>query len=398
MYPKTPGPKTKPSAASSTRRPTRRQLEAPIENGDVSGEESINESINSSDEELDVCGVSMDSDDECQLKGTDYFQEVALKPRKSDNTLKNLDLSVLQDASKCPEKEKATREAVIRHYERSLYPNVYSLLIENFNVVLYGVGSKRFLLDRFKESWLADQWCLKICGYFLELNLKITLIKLSALFDIETTSNESDFLERIANLDDDLPDRFLVIHSMDALFQTDPKIKRFLIKLYTACNGKLHIVATVDNINSGLMFDQKEAQRLNLVYLEATTYESYRLEFGYVQSATSRRNKKGMLGLNEQTQTSAGILNVYKSLPRNSQEVLLIIFHEWIEYNELNRKLTTKKSSGKQDEESGKGLEFKMVCQKAREHFLVTSGMCFSFGCLTARSLAWLAYLALLST
>lgn len=375
VYPKTPVPKkaalnstsdgnfkavmkVDPPSKGSTRK---RNLELSI--ADVSGEvEPINSSVD----------VSFGSSDNDHQPRSDYFHEVSVKVLKSENTLKKLDLSVLQNASKCSENDKAAREAVIRCQERVLFPNVYSLLISGFNVILYGVGSKRILLDRFKDGWLCDERYLKICGYFPELNLKIILIKLSALFDIEATSNEKDFFEPAANLGSD---RFLVIHSMDVLFQTDPKVKRFLIKLYAECRGKLHIIATVDNINSALMFDLKQAQQLNLVHLEATTYESYDLEVGYIQSA-NKKNKKGMLGLNGLT--SNGILNVYNSLPANSKSVLLLIFREWMAYRELNRKLTTKKS-GKQDEEAGKGLDFKRVAISAREQFLANSGMLLSF-------------------
>lgn len=329
-------------------------------------DEAANENIWSSDVSEDD---QFNSSNEFQPQ-SDYFQAISQTVKKSGNTLKKIDMSLLSssNASKLTEKDQADREAVINGYANSLFPEVYGLLTAKFSVILYGVGSKKNLLDKFKEQWLADEKFLKIYGYFLELNLRTILIKLSKLFGIEETTNECDFFKQAAELKDDL---FLVIHSMDILFKTDAKIKRFLTKLNAECGGKLHIVGTVDSINSALMFDLKEAQKLNLVHLEATTYESYHLEIGFLRSGS--KNKKGMLDLQGQTLTLTGILTIYNALPEHTKHVLLLIFREWLEHRELNRNIG--KKSGIQEEDDVKGLELKTVAQKAREQFLANSGM-----------------------
>lgn len=304
-----------------------------------------------------------ESSDDCQPR-IDYFQDISMRVKKSDNTLKSLDLSVIKSLDRCSEKD-GIKEIVIEHYEKELFSKIYSLLTENFSVILYGLGSKKNLLDAFKDRWLADEKFLKIYGYFLELNLKVILIKLGKLFDLNSI-NEADFYDEAANLDTDI---YLIVHSIDVLFKTDPKIKSFLINLYVKCNGKLHIVATVDHINAALMFDLIDEEKLNLVCFETPTYESFQLERAY--STNSKKNKKGLLNLDEQTLTINGIMNVYKSLPENSKQVLMLIFKEWIENKEL--RTLAKKTKNKNDDDTN-GLAYARVLLKCRQQFLVSSG------------------------
>ena len=244
----------------------------------INSENELNNDNDISKSTTDLSNASSSDDGDYQM-GSDYFLDTTIKVKRSKNTLKNLDWSVLKSVDrsssssrKClDDKDNNFKEIVIDYYECELFSKVYSLLIKNFNVILFGLGSKKHLLDAFKDKWLLDERFLKICGYFMELSLRCILIKLSKLFRMETT-NENDFYEQAARLDEDI---YLIIHSIDFLFKTDAKIKRFLVNLISKCNGKLHLIATVDHINSALAFDLKDEQKLNLVYLEATTYANF---------------------------------------------------------------------------------------------------------------------------
>lgn len=112
-----------------------------------------------------------------------YFIAQSTRTKTSGKTLQDIDLSALRlSADQGPvnylESTEARKELFTR-YEKTLFPEIYFLLLEGANVLTYGFGSKKSLLKIFCDKWLSDEFKLTIYGFFPELTYKYVRTRLS---------------------------------------------------------------------------------------------------------------------------------------------------------------------------------------------------------------------------
>ena len=232
-----------------------------------------------------------------------------------------------------------------------------------FNVILYGLGSKRELIDGFRNKKLADSTHLVVNGYFPGLTMKQVLHTLSCdlLSQVGTFKNHSEHAKSICRAleenqgeeegegqgDGCVKEVFLVVHNIDGPSLRSEKAQTPLSIL--AQSPHVHVLASIDHINASLVWDQGRLSRFNWLWHDVTTYEPYLEETSYENSLMVKQS--GALAL-------SGLRHVIQSLTPNAQGIFKLIVGYHLECGS---------QTGYQ------GFPFHDCYMQCRERFLVNS-------------------------
>ncbi|XP_069138400.1 origin recognition complex subunit 2-like [Argopecten irradians] len=276
----------------------------------------------------------------------------------SDRTLARLGSSkmdqeglnkVLQDvtADENCESEKMYQE------HRENFNNWMYQLCQGFNMLLYGLGSKRKLLEDFRDTHLSELSHLVVNGYFPSLTIKHILNAIT--YDIlEYNGSFKGPLDQVACIRTELEqqgfqDFFLIVHNIDGTMLRGEKAQNIL-SLLSQIPG-FHILASVDHINAPLLWDQSKCCRYNWLMYDVTTYLPYTDETSYENSLLVQQS--GALALSSMT-------HVMKSLTSNAKNIFFLLAR-----HQLSNK----------DNSTYLGLSIQELYQQCREAFLVNSDL-----------------------
>lgn len=141
---------------------------------------------------------------------------------------------------------------LVQSYEH-LFDRWLYVLSEDFNVILYGVGSKRCVLQQFQSQKLNDQPCIVVNGFFPSLTIRSILetIVIDLLENSRVPSNIGDTIDLIdCQLSENNVDLFLIVHNIDGDMLRNSKSQAVLASLAQLKN--VHMIATIDHINAPL--------------------------------------------------------------------------------------------------------------------------------------------------
>ncbi|XP_056452591.1 origin recognition complex subunit 2 isoform X1 [Gadus chalcogrammus] len=222
-----------------------------------------------------------------------------------------------------------------------------------FSVVVYGLGSKKALLEDFRLSQLSQELHLVVNGFFPSITLKSILnaVTSEALDHQGTFRNPSDQIDYISQTLKDSPDLhiYLLIHNIDGSMLRGEKTQSALGHLASLPN--MHLVASIDHINAPLVWDQCKQSQFNWLWWECVTYQRYVEETSYENSLLVQQT--GALALSSLT-------HVLRSLTSNARGIFKLL----VEFQLENR-----------DNPSYIGLSFQDFYQRCREAFLVNSDL-----------------------
>uniref|UniRef100_A0A8D3E6E4 Origin recognition complex subunit 2 n=1 Tax=Scophthalmus maximus TaxID=52904 RepID=A0A8D3E6E4_SCOMX len=222
-----------------------------------------------------------------------------------------------------------------------------------FSVLVYGLGSKKALLEDFRVSHLAQEIHLVVNGFFPSITLKSILNALTCeiLEHQGSFRTPSDQIQFIAQTLKDSPDLhvYLLIHNIDGPMLRGEKTQSALGQLASLPN--LHLVASLDHINAPLVWDQFKQSQFNWLWWECVTFQHYAEETSYENSLLVQQT--GALALSSLT-------HVLRSLTPNARGIF---------------KLLVKFQLENKDNPSYTGLSFQDFYQRCREAFLVNSDL-----------------------
>lgn len=225
-----------------------------------------------------------------------------------------------------------------------------ALLMEGFNLLLYGVGSKMKLLQTFKAEFLYEYPSVTINGF----NPGITVQEIVSTI-LRQVMGEESLAVGLANQVEqivkhfscrDADDLFLLVNNIDGSGLRNNKAQAVLSQL--ACAPHIHIVGSVDHINASLLWDQEQLKTLRLIWINATTLEPYVLE----SSLEPLRNSTST--------TLSSLQHVFCSLTPNARRIFLLIARYQLDHK---------------DTPGYTGLSFQECYQRCREAFLVNSDL-----------------------
>lgn len=289
----------------------------------------------------------------------EYFEaHSSSKVLTSDRTLQKLKRTKLDQETlhnllkKVPPSFSAELKQLNQQYEQLFHKWILQLHL-GFNVVLYGLGSKRDLLERFRTTMLKDSIHIVINGFFPGINVKSILNSITeeVLDHTGTFRSVLDQLEWIINKfkEDSSLELFLLIHNLDSQSLRGDKSQQIIGQLSSLHN--VYLIASIDHLNAPLMWDHAKQGLYNWLWYETTTFSPYTEETSYENSLLVKQS--GSLPL-------SSLVHVLRSLTPNARGIFRLL----IKYQLDN-----------QDNPSYIGLSFQDFYQQCREAFLVNSDL-----------------------
>ncbi|NXA06015.1 ORC2 protein, partial [Sapayoa aenigma] len=289
----------------------------------------------------------------------EYFEaHSSSKVLTSDRTLqklrkRRLNQQTLHDLLKKAPLAYAAEIKDLNQQHESLFSKWMLQLHLGFNIVLYGLGSKRDLLEKFRTSLLQDSVHLVVNGYFPSITVRSILNSITeeVLEHIGTFRSPLDQLEFIAKRfkEDSSLELYVLIHNLDSQMLRGERSQQILAQLSSL--PSIYLIASVDHINAPLMWDQAKLSLYNWLWYETTTFSPYVEETSYENSLLVQQS--GSLALSSLT-------HVLRSLTHNARGIFRLLAQYQLE---------------KKDNPSYPGLSFQDFYQQCREAFLVNSDL-----------------------
>ncbi|TPX62966.1 hypothetical protein PhCBS80983_g00119 [Powellomyces hirtus] len=275
--------------------------------------------------------------------------------KTSNNTLSKLPPLSPQSLNECLKKIAAKHQnqiSLLTSLHQDQFDQWFFELRQGFNLLFYGYGSKRPLLNQFASEILDDGRVLVIHGFFPALTIRSILKKITDEV-LQYEGPVGSLLDHLSIIISTLKEPlYLVVHNIDgqALRSTTAQ----LILTTLASHPTIHLVASVDHINAPLLWDNVQQSRYNWVWHDITTFASYAAETSMEGSLLS-----GNSGT-EGPRLANGVIHVLRALNMNARKMYKILCDHQIK-------------GGDEVE----GLSYTAWYQKARENFFVSNEMTF---------------------
>ncbi|NXF95295.1 ORC2 protein, partial [Eubucco bourcierii] len=289
----------------------------------------------------------------------EYFEaHSSSKVLTSDRTLqklrkKRLTQQTLHDLLRKAPLVYADEIKTLNQQHENLFSKWMLQLHLGFNIVLYGLGSKRDLLEKFRTSLLKDSLQLVINGYFPSITIRSILNSITeeVLDHRGTFRSPPDQLEFIIKRfkEDSSLELYVLIHNLDGQMLRGEKSQQIFAQLSSLPN--IYFIASVDHINAPLMWDHAKLSLYNWLWYETTTFSPYVEETSYENSFLVQQS--GSLALSSLT-------HVLRSLTLNARGIFRLLAQYQLE---------------NKDNPSYPGLSFQDFYQQCREAFLVNSDL-----------------------
>ncbi|KZC12422.1 Origin recognition complex subunit 2, partial [Dufourea novaeangliae] len=293
------------------------------------------------------------------MRTDEYFQTQSEKVITSDKTLEHLRNSRLTKEQL--EELLANQSYISRRHKKNicsltesyatLFPMWYFIMEQGYTVLLYGLGSKRCLINNFYKS-ISYHPSLVVNGFFPSLTVKdvldgiiVDLLELSSPTD---TSACIDLIERTLKKNRKCR-LYLLIHNIDGIMLRSNKAQDLLSCLASIPN--VCVLASVDHINATLLWDHKKHSKFDFFWWDTTTFLSYQEETSYESSLLVQQS--GTLAL-------SSLHNVFLSLTSNAKSIYILLAKYQLS-NSSNVNFT--------------GMAFKDLYRAGREGFLVSSDL-----------------------
>ncbi|CZR60078.1 related to origin recognition complex subunit 2 [Phialocephala subalpina] len=261
-------------------------------------------------------------------------------------------------------------------------------LNQQFNICLYGWGSKKSLLMQFADHIYksqADHTRAKIVvvnGYVHNLTIKDVLNTVASAVaerGHKLGAQPAEMLENlIALLEEDKEQEItLILHSIDRAPLRKPAVQSILSRL--SSHPQVHMVASADHPSFPLLWDSSLRSTYNFLFHDCTTFQPYTSEIDVVDEVHELLGRSG-----RRVGGKEGVSFVLKSLPENAKNLFRVLIGEQLaamedgsgaamegnEYDENEKRPT----NFKQNEP---GVEYRVLYKKAVEEFICSNDMAF---------------------
>jgi len=264
--------------------------------------------------------------------------------KTSDNTLSNVSLLNHEEYYNTIKAWQDPHQPEIEHLE-TLHARAFDQWIfeleQDFNICLYGWGSKRALLTSFADHFLNSSTdeeaqgppeIIVVNGTSPTLTLRSILLTLASLLPslVPTHTLPTQPTTILALLLPALsthPSRItLLIHSLDSPFLRRPAAQSLLSTL--ASHPKISIIASVDTPRFPLLWDISQRSRFNFLFHDATTFRPLDVELqgsggGVVDEVNKLLGRSG-----RRVDGREGVGYVLRSLPENARRLFGLLVAE----------------------------------------------------------------------
>ncbi|GJQ12749.1 hypothetical protein GpartN1_g4540.t1 [Galdieria partita] len=209
---------------------------------------------------------------------TEYKKYDSNKENQTAKAPENFQAQVLSLEEEFAEERREIRDKYIGQFER------WFEILQEFNILCYGSGSKRNVLNAFAERCKQISSTVVVHGYHNLFSLKELLGKIEKeILHLPTeVSNRRTPAEQVRNIErhltkDSFPSSiFIIVHNIDGPKMQSAEVQEILSHI--ASIPKINIIASMDHINAPLLWNRTIYQRLNWYWEQVTTEDSYLYE------------------------------------------------------------------------------------------------------------------------
>ncbi|KAI9105004.1 origin recognition complex subunit 2-domain-containing protein [Phlyctochytrium arcticum] len=302
-----------------------------------------------------------------------YFADLYdTKIHTSNNTLSKLpplDPATFRAALATAPQKHNSQISMLQSLHEEQFSQWYFELSQGFNLLFYGYGSKRNLVNKFATETLNDFPLIVVNGFFPSLNIRFILARLREVVFPDQTGPVGTIQDQLDALCEHLRDPtsdkvYLVVHNIDGAPLRNPTAQRFLSVLASLPN--FHLVASIDHINAPLLWNSVHTTLYNWVWHDLTTFEPYTHETTSYGSLLMQHSGAG--GGRGVALDVRGVVYVLRSLNSNARRVFQILCEHQI--------AATAEGTGRV-EEGDVGLPYHRFYAKAKEAFVVSNELTF---------------------
>ena len=288
-----------------------------------------------SDQDVALSCASIRSDSSSSSSSTEY-----------DSSSENEGGTSRMEEARRFEDERYRDELCALYKDHQKLYNYWNLLMSNdFNIILHGVGSKRQLIEEYRNHSLRGEAQVVINAH------SITLHQLLVTLDDILQQKHGGFTSHVehcqyicqAFMDGKGPQRlFIVVHGIDGLRnETGQQCLALLAR-----SPVVHMLASTDHVNGCLLWDQTMLRHFNWVWFDCTTFRDYH------DDQITNYTQQHMPDDTMHTLDSVNL--VINTLTSNAQKIFELIARQ-----QLNQSQST--------------ITFQECYHRCRERFLVSS-------------------------
>jgi origin recognition complex subunit 2 len=264
-----------------------------------------------------------------------FFENRSGRPKTSNNNLSGLKLLDHEEFFKLA-REYENPHAEDLDFRQEIHAKSFNQwefeLSQDFNLCLYGWGSKRSLLIKFAEYIYKSQTdhvnrkIVVVNGYVRNLTVKDvlnTVVTAIAERGTKLGSQPAEMLENLVALLEQDPSKHitLILHSIDGPALRRPTNQSILSQL--SSHPQINLVASADHPSFPLLWDSSLRSAFNFLFHDCTTFQPYIPEVDVVDEVhelLGRRSRR--VGGKE------GVIFVLKSLPEKAQQLFKVLILE----------------------------------------------------------------------
>ncbi|TVY42967.1 Origin recognition complex subunit [Lachnellula subtilissima] len=322
-----------------------------------------------------------------------FFQNRGGRPKTSDNNLSSLALLDHEEYFSLVRnfKDPQTDDIKALHDLHAKSFNQWGFeLSQDFNLCIYGWGSKRSLLMRFADHIYNSQTVAKpkivvINGYVHNLTIRDVLNTIATAISSSSQKMGSQPAEMLENLvalleEDKSQNITVIVHSIDRAPLRRPTTQAILSRL--SSHPQIRLVASADHPSFPLLWDSSLRSTYNFLFHDCTTFQPYVAEVDVVDEVHELLGRSG-----RRVGGKEGVSFVLKSLPENAKNLFRILIGEQLvamdgSYGDT---LVGEDDDDHDDNErrfgnsrkTEPGVEYRTLYQKAVEEFICSNEMNF---------------------
>jgi origin recognition complex subunit 2 len=260
-------------------------------------------------------------------------------------------------------------------------------LSQDFNLCVYGWGSKRSLLMKFADHIYKSReehskaHIVVVNGYVHSLTIKDvlnTVVSAISSGPQKLGSQPAEMLENLISLLEEDSDHSitLIIHSLDRLPLRRPTTQTILARL--SSHPQIHLVVSADHPNFPLLWDSSLRSTYNFLFHDCTTFQPYTAEIDVVDEVHELLGRSG-----RRVGGKEGVSFVLKSLPENAKNLFRVLVGEQLAGMDDNSGALFNNDEEDNDNEprvrnnTEPGVEYRVLYQKAVEEFICSNEMNF---------------------
>ena len=291
---------------------------------------------------------------------------------------------------------------------QNLFSRYICELNEGFNILCYGLGSKRRVLNQFATTHCSKQGHVVVAnGFQPDFNLKDLLNSIENIpaiknLDWPSTTIEKqsrriyDFFAQQQQQQQQKFHLYIVIHNIDAAPLRTARSKSILALI--AHNPQIHIIASIDHINSPLLWSSSEifsrkpdkvnkpdavpSRGFSWLWHDLTTLAAYDFELAFADRSSlsgahvggnaARRKTDALAVQNSTAMSETAAFHILASVNIKSQKLFALLGNKQLEAME-----NVDDGVSNNNDLQNYGMAYNLLYSLARDNFLATNESAF---------------------